>query len=70
MDIELTAGGVFDAAMPAVTQTPSYGTLTVQFTDCENMTLVYDFPGLALTGEIPMTRIALDNVARCEELSQ
>ena len=69
LDIELTEGGVFDAAMPGVTQTAGYGTLTVKFTDCENMVLIYDLPGLGLMGEIPMTRIALDNVPRCEALA-
>ncbi len=68
LDIELTEGGVFDMASPAPTQTQNYGTLTAVFADCENLTLSYGFPSLGLTGDIPMTRIALDNVARCEAL--
>ncbi|HKJ17280.1 MAG TPA: hypothetical protein VJ984_08025 [Xanthomonadales bacterium] len=69
LDIELTEGGVFDMGTPAPTQTQNYGTLTAIFADCENLLLSYDIPSLGLMGDIPMTRIALDNVARCEALA-
>jgi sugar lactone lactonase YvrE len=69
LDVELTEGGVFDSAEPNPMQTAGYGTVTVVFADCENLLLSYDFPSLGLMGEIPMTRIALDNVPRCEALA-
>lgn len=69
LEAELTEGGVFNAAEPQPSQTPNYGTVTVVFHDCNSLTLSYDFPSLGLMGEIPMTRIALDNVPRCEALN-
>ena len=41
---------------------------TVTFSDCMNGTILYDFPGLGLTGAIPITRVAPDNAALCEAL--
>jgi streptogramin lyase len=69
LDVTLTRGGVFDAAEPAPTNEPRYGTMTLQFTDCNNLKVTYDLPGPDVAGEIPMTRIVEDNVVLCEELS-
>ena len=69
LDVELTQGGVFDAALPAPVQTPAYGTITLVFADCSNGTLSYDFPSLGLSGQIPIQRIVPDNVPLCEALS-
>jgi hypothetical protein len=62
--IELTEGGVFDSAEPAPGQT-EYGTIEIEFIDCNNAIIRYDIPSLGLMGEIPITRIALDNVMDC-----
>lgn len=70
LDVELTEGGVFDAAIPAAVQTPGYGTVTLVFSDCNNLTLSYSFPSLGISGEIQMTRIASDNIPRCEQLAK
>jgi len=70
LDAELTVGGVFDSASPQPVQTPNYGTVTLEFTECNHLSLNYDFPQLALTGEIPMTRIALDNIPNCYVLGR
>jgi len=64
LDIELTEGGVFNSAQPMVTQS-AYGTIQIEFIDCNNAILTYNIPSLGLMGEIPITRIATDNVPRC-----
>ncbi len=69
LDVELTEGGIFNSASPSPVQTPNYGTVTVIFIDCNALILSYEFPMLGLSGEIPMTRIAGDNIARCEQLA-
>lgn len=65
LDIELTEGGVFDSGEPMPVQDPSYGTIEIEFIDCNNAILRYNIPSLGLMGEIPITRIALDNVPAC-----
>ena len=64
LDIELTAGGIFDAADPMPGQSV-YGTIELEFIDCNNAILRYNIPSLMLMGEIPITRIADDNILRC-----
>ena len=67
LNVFLTSGGVFDAAEPpAVTDQDPIGTMTIVWTGCNAGTLTYDLPGLGLSGEIPIERIALDNVPACE----
>jgi len=68
LEIELTQGGIFDAASPVPTQSND-GTITLEFSDCENGLVTYDIPSIDQQGEIPIERIALDNVARCEQLA-
>jgi hypothetical protein len=68
LDIELTSGGIFDSALPSPVQQPD-GTITVKWSDCENALLSFDIPSASVEGDIPITRIALDNVERCEELN-
>ncbi len=67
LDIEITSGGVFDSAVPPVSQQTD-GTATVRFDGCNSGTVTYDIVSLALMGEVPIERIALDNVAVCEAL--
>ncbi|HKJ18423.1 MAG TPA: plastocyanin/azurin family copper-binding protein [Xanthomonadales bacterium] len=65
LNIELTTGGVFNSDEPMVVQDPNYGTIEIEFADCDNALLLYDIPSLGLMGVIPITRIALDNVPAC-----
>ena len=65
LDIEITEGGVFNSATPAVTQHAD-GTITVTFTDCTSGTVEYEIESLSLTGTVPIQRIANDNVVICE----
>jgi hypothetical protein len=70
LTINLTEGGVFDAAEPpAITDLDGYGSMTVEFTDCSSGLVQYEISSLSISGEIPIERIALDNVALCESLS-
>jgi len=63
--IELTQGGLF-VDTQAVSQDTMYGTINIEFQDCENGTVVYDIPDAMESGTIPITRIVDDNVERCE----
>jgi len=62
----LSSGGVFDSPEPVVGPPEAIGTMTVTFTDCNSGIVSYDFPSLDLSGEIPIQRIATDNVVLCE----
>jgi hypothetical protein len=65
--IEQTTGGVFGENSPAVDQATD-GTMTIEFGGCDNGTVVYDIPSIGRQGEIPIQRVAKDNVALCEAL--
>lgn len=70
LSLLVSKGGVFDAAEPpAVTDPDGIGTMTIVFSDCSEATATYDMPTLNLSGEIPIQRIASDNVALCESLA-
>ena len=67
MTIFVTEGGVFDAIEPvATTDLEGDGTLTIQFADCNAALVSYEITSLGISGEIPIERIALDNIPLCE----
>jgi formylglycine-generating enzyme required for sulfatase activity len=69
LTIFATKGGVFDSAEPTTTTDPAGdGSLILEFSDCENGMVNYEITSLGITGEIPIQRIALDNIALCESL--
>jgi len=65
LDVTITSGGVFDSAQPPVNQVTG-GTITIQFADCENALLSYDLTSVSMQGDIPLSRVALDNVPLCD----
>ena len=67
LDIEVTAGGVFDSMTPTPTQMTD-GEIVLEFENCNSGSVSYDIVSLDLQGVIPITRIATDNVALCEAL--
>jgi hypothetical protein len=70
LDIFLTEGGIFDSAdPPASTKPEGYGSLTIEFTDCETGRINYIIDSPGVSGQIPIKRIVKDNVALCEALS-
>lgn len=66
----VTSGGVFDSAEPpATTDLDGDGTITLEFADCSEGLVDYNITSLGISGQIPIQRIALDNVALCETLA-
>jgi hypothetical protein len=69
LTIFLTQGGVFDSAEPVASTDPAGdGTMTVTFTDCTAGLVSYVITSLGISGEIPIERIAPDNVGLCQTL--
>jgi len=66
---ELTAGGMFNAPMPVASQDTDYGTINIEFTDCANAVVEYDFPGAGESGSFAITRLVDSNVAQCLSLA-
>jgi len=69
LDIELTQGGIFDANPPDPTQSP-YGTIQLEFNNCNEAELSYNIPSLGLSRSMVIKRsyASPDNVAVCEAL--
>jgi hypothetical protein len=67
----LTEGGVFDSAEPLPETDPAGdGTIMIEFADCTEGLMNYEITSLDIAGEIPIQRIALDNVALCQSLEE
>lgn len=65
LDIEITSGGVFDSMSPVPTQNAD-GSIMIEFNGCNAAIVSYDIDSINRQGEIPIQRIALDNVPGCE----
>lgn len=63
----LTQGGIFDSNETVTVS--AYGTVTIEFIDCETATLTYTITGSGLSGTIPLQRQTPVNVALCERLA-
>jgi len=70
LDIQVSSGGVFDSALPAVGPPVKDGTMVITWRDCETAQINYEIQSLGITGQIPIQRIVPDNVALCEALRQ
>jgi hypothetical protein len=69
LTIYVTQGGEFDSVEPPTSFDPAgIGTMVIEFADCNSALISYDIPSLGLTGEIPIQRIAQDNLELCEML--
>jgi hypothetical protein len=66
LDVHLSRGGVFDQEEPAVATPARVGTIEIIWSGCNEALLKYDLTAWGLSGEIPLERIVLDNVAACE----
>ena len=60
-----SSGGLFDSVL-AAPQLEPIGSITLQFENCKNGTVSYDLPSYGLMGEIPIQRVASDNIAACQ----
>ena len=67
--MELTSGGLFNSPDSAPAQETNYGTLVLEFSDCTQGTVNFDFPAASQSGEFTIRRVLEDNVALCEMLS-
>jgi hypothetical protein len=69
LTIYMTEGGVFDHAEPAASNDGiGDGTMTIEFADCSEGLVSYEIASLGISGEIPIQRIAPDNISLCETL--
>ncbi len=71
MDIEMTSGGLFDTYTEIIRTDPpgSDGTILLTFDNCYSGTIEYDIPSINRHGIVPIERVAIDNAALCEALS-
>jgi len=65
LEIELTSGGVFDMIQPAPQQALD-GEILLEFDGCNSGMVTFDIDSIGQQGQIPIERIALDNVGPCE----
>jgi hypothetical protein len=72
MEIEMTSGGIFDAASIIERTDPrcSDGTFILTFDSCNSGSVEYDIPSINQQGLITITRVANDNIVICEALSE
>ena len=69
LQVYVTGGGVFDSSDPAPV-TEQDGSIIVRFEGCTSGSVTYDIPSIGQYGIVPIERIALDNVAHCENLAR
>ncbi len=68
LDVFVSSGGIFNSGTLPIS-TVKDGTMTIRFTDCKNGIVSYNIASLNLSGEVPIERSVLDNVALCEALN-
>jgi len=68
MTVEIASGGIFDIG-GGVTRVED-GTITLQFDNCNEGTATYNIPSINMQGEVPIVRVAKDNVKLCRSLLQ
>ncbi len=66
LEVTITSEGLFDDPTPVKRVTD--GTITIKFNHCNKGTATYDIPSIAAQGEVPIVRVANDNIALCEAL--
>jgi plastocyanin len=67
LDVFLSSGMIFDSPEPPVeTEQLEGASIEIVWTGCNEAVLKYDIPSSGVSGEIPIERIVLDNVAACE----
>ena len=66
---ELTSGGIFNGSDPLPTQDTEYGTINLDFANCREASVEFDFPSAGESGEFMIKRVLEENAALCEALS-
>lgn len=65
---ELTSGGRFHSSDPLPVQDTEYGTIELEFKDCREATVKFDFPSAMESGEFIITRALEENAILCDAL--
>ncbi len=69
LTVFVTRGGLFDSSPPVPeTDQDGDGTIVLEFSNCNEGLLNYEITSLGISGEVPIQRIATDNIALCESL--
>jgi hypothetical protein len=66
---ELTTGGIFNGSDPLPTQDTNYGSIDLDFTNCKEAHVSFDFPSVPESGEFTIKRVLEENAALCEALN-
>jgi hypothetical protein len=66
MTVEIASGGLFDTG-GGVTRVED-GTITLQFTNCNEGTATYNISSINVQDVVPIVRVAKDNVSLCRAL--
>ena len=67
IDVYEVTGGSFDDPQPV--STVNVGTMSIDFTDCNNALLTYSLTDNGAEGDIDVTRVIPEGRALCEELA-
>jgi hypothetical protein len=71
LDIYWTRGGAFDASEPPIEKPQLQdGSMTIEFSDCLNMTVDYDLGSSGVVGQVPMIASSGDHVELCESFTK
>jgi len=70
LNAELTSGGLFNSSQPVPQQDNSYGTITLDFSSCDEASVSFDFPSAGESGAFNIQRAVPGNSALCEALSK
>ena len=68
LGLQLTSGGLLLEKKP-IPSVEDYGSMQINFTDCETATVQYRIPTLEMEGVIPLKRVSDENVELCKQLA-
>ena len=68
LNAELTSGGSFNSSDSVPTQDTDYGTITLEFENCNNAKVDFEFPKAGESGQFNIHRVLEENVPLCEAL--
>ncbi len=69
LNAELTSGGLFNSSEPLPNQDTHYGTINLDFKNCNQAVVDFDFPSVGESGQFTINRALEENAALCEVLN-
>ncbi|MFT5373099.1 MAG: hypothetical protein ACI9R7_002659, partial [Lysobacterales bacterium] len=66
---ELTSGGLFNSSEPLPAQQLEYGTINLDFKNCNEAMVDFNFPSVGEAGQFTISRALAKNAALCEALN-